>query len=166
MTRWAAPGAAFRAGRLVLLVVSMFVLSACSAGGSSPLASGDLGRQVVPPDTMTFSVSNGTTLPVTLVVNGSVVRTLAPDSEADAIPASAPSDLPWAIEVHSPGGRVLTSLTIHAGDVWQENFSNGDSEGKGDGVRVGLSCGMIQIWSGFPLAGPPPGTGSPGDCAP
>ena len=165
MTRWAAPGAAFRAGRLVLLVVSMFVLSACSAGGSSPLASGDLGRQVVPPDTMTFSVSNGTTLPVTLVVNGSVVQTLAPGSGVDAIPASALSDLPWAIEVRSPGGRVLISLTIHEGDVWQESISNG-TEGKGDGARVGLSCGMIQIWSGFPLAGPPPGPGSPGDCVP
>ena len=74
--------------------------------------------------------------------------------------------LPWAIEVRSPGGRVLISLTIHEGDVWQESISNGDSADKGDGVHVGLSCGMIQIWSGFPLAGPPPGPGSPGDCTP
>ena len=29
-----------------------------------------------------------------------------------------------------------------------------------------LSCGRLDIWSGPPLSGPPPGPGKPGDCAP
>jgi hypothetical protein len=35
---------------------------------------------------------------------------------------------------------------------------------KGDGNRVDLSCGRIDVWAGPPLLGPAPGPGTPGDC--
>ena len=41
-----------------------------------------------------------------------------------------------------------------------------DLSAQGDAVRVDLSCGRLDIWSGPPLLGPPPGPGTPGDCTP
>jgi hypothetical protein len=82
------------------------------------------------------------------------------------MPATSLPALPWAIEARSPSGRVLTSLTVNSGDVWQVTFPDGSVGSKGDAARVDLSCGRLDIWSGPPLAGPAPGPGSPGDCAP
>lgn len=117
MTRWLAPGAVFRS------------LGACTEAASGPLQQGGLGHQVLSPDKMTLSVQNGTTLTVTLVVNGAAVRTIAPETLVDAMPAAALPALPWAIEARSPSGRVLTSLTVNAGDVWQVTAPNGSVEG-------------------------------------
>jgi len=57
-------------------------------------------------------------------------------------------------------------MTVHPGDVWATTGPNGEGREKGDGVRVDLSCGRLDVWSGPPMIGPAPGTGSPGDCAP
>jgi len=95
-----------------------------------------------------------------LVVNGQRIQDLEPGAQLEIFAPSLPA-LPWTAEVRLPTGRSLLSLTVNAGDVliW---FS---SE-KGDAIRVGLSCGSIDLWSGPPLAGPAPATGSPGDCDP
>lgn len=153
--------------RSVALLATLAVLvGACSDAGSSPLQQGGLGHHVVPADEMSLGISNATTLTVTLVVNGAVVRTFAPGTVADTIPATALPALPWIIEARSPSGRVLTSMTVNAGDVWQVTAPDGSVLTKGDALRVDLSCGRLDIWSGPPLAGPAPGPGSPGDCAP
>jgi hypothetical protein len=69
--------------------------------------------------------------------------------------------LPWQVEVRAPAGRVLLSTPIKSGDV---EYS--DSASRGDGNRVDLSCGRIDVWSGPPLLGPAPGPGTPDDCRP
>jgi hypothetical protein len=121
---------------------------------------------VVPPDSMSLSVNNSTTLAVNLVVNGQLIAQLDPSmclgcSEDDAVPASLLPPLPWQAEVRSPTGRVLVSLTVYEGDVDYESHSS-----KGVANRVDLSCGRIDLWSGPPLLGPAPGPGASGDCRP
>jgi hypothetical protein len=138
---------------LVLAVIAVAVALGCGAGGASAPPSG-------------LSIANGTTLTVTLLVNGTVVGTFAPGVERDPIPATDLPALPWQVEARSPSGRVLTSMAVRPGDVWATTGPSGQGEMKGDAVRVDLSCGRLDIWSGPPMSGPAPGTGSPGDCAP
>jgi len=159
-----------------ILIVGM-LLVACGTSGTTTPAPGDstvpsvepdstfpLG--VVPPDSMSLAINNGTTLTVSLVVNGSLIASVDPAtclgcSADDAVPASLLPPLPWQAEVRSPSGRVLVSLTVHEGDVVYSSSSS-----QGDANRVDLSCGRIDLWSGPPLSGPPPEPGSPGDCRP
>jgi hypothetical protein len=131
------------------------------AGLCAVIAVGCADRGVVPPGAMKLSISNQSTLAVTLVVNGTVIETIAP-GQVDDVPAQRLPSLPWNAQVLSPSGRDLLQLTVHAGDVREvpESFS------AGDGARIDLSCGRIDLWSGPPLLGPGPGPGTPGDCAP
>ena len=121
---------------------------------------------VVPPDAMTLNVSNGSTLQVSLVVNGQSIETIdAGDGRFD-IPAGRLPPQPWDAQVRSPSGRVLLEVTVDAGDVWRQVEQNGHSSSSGTGARVDLSCGRIDLWSGPGILGPAPGPGVPGDCAP
>jgi len=142
---------------------SPFAAAALAAVFAVGCASGGTPAPTPPPG---LSISNGTTLTVTLVVNGMPVATFARGTGRDPIPASELSALPWNVEARSPSGRVVASMTVHPGDVSATTGPNGEGGAKGDGVRVDLSCGRLDIWSGPPLIGPAPGTGSPGDCAP
>jgi hypothetical protein len=101
-----------------------------------------------------ISISNGTTIPVTLVVNGTVVETVPPGGYEDPISAALPA-LPWSIETRSPSGRVLSRMAVNAGDVvYTTPDANGQSSAKGDAVRVDLPCGRLDVWSGPPILGP------------
>lgn len=115
---------------------------------------------VVSPSDMTLSALNSTSVPVVLVVNGTVVTDLMPGISAEVSARDLPN-LPWSAEVRLRSGRALLSLTVRAGDVVRNQSSQ-----KGDAVRVDLSCGRIDLWSGPPLLGPAPGPGQPGDCDP
>lgn len=116
------------------------------------------------PSPLPLSISNGTTVPVTLVVNGLVVETVAPGGYEDPVKATLPS-LPWSVETRSPSGRVLSTLAVHAGDVdYTTPDANGMSSARGDAVRVDLSCGRLDVWSGPPLLGPMFLPGPSGDC--
>jgi hypothetical protein len=110
-------------------------------------------------------VHNQTTLPVTLVVNGAVIRTVRPQTD-EIVSTNDLPELPWLVEARTPGGRALSRLTVRAGDVWETNVPGGGREMHGDAVRVDLSCGRLDMWSGPPLFGPLPGPGTPGDCDP
>ena len=110
-------------------------------------------------------VSNQTTLTVTLVVNGAVARTVRPQTDETVSTSDLPP-LQWSVETRTPSGRVLSRMTVRAGDVWETNLPGGGREMNGDAVRVDLSCGRLDMWSGPPLLGPPPGPGTPGDCDP
>jgi len=139
-------------------------ITTTTLAGTPESSSGSDG--IVPPGAMTVSVSNGTTLGVEVVVNDSFVTTLDPGGclgcrSDDAIPASVLPPLPWQVEVRNVYGRTLVALPIHAGDVIETS-----SYLKGDGNRVDLSCGRIDIWSGPPMLGPAPEPGTPGDCRP
>jgi hypothetical protein len=134
--------------------------SAAPAGPTPPP-----GSVVVPPDQMDLGINNGTTLPVSLVVNGTAVRQVDP-GQAPVLTAAQLPALPWAVEVRSPSGRVLVGMTVRPGDVWTRQNADGSSEAKAAGARVDLSCGRIDIWSLIQMGGPAPGLGVPGDCAP
>jgi hypothetical protein len=113
-----------------------------------------------------LGISNGTTLEVTLAVNGTVVRRL---TAGDHIGEIRPDDLPaqpWYVEARSPSGRILASMHVRAGDVQRTTRPDGSTEYRGVATRIDLSCGRLDIWSGPPLLGPSPGPGRPGDCVP
>lgn len=150
-----------------LRLASWLVLTAVAANGcvgrggaSEPAATAAPG----PTTTTTLSIGNWTTIAVTLVVNGSVVEVVPPGSYQDPVAVELPP-LPWAVETRSPSGRVLSSMTVRPGDVWQTSYPGGGGAAHGDAVRVDLSCGRIDVWSGSPLLGPAPGPGNSGDCA-
>jgi hypothetical protein len=114
-------------------------------------------------------VANGTTLTVTLLVNGQAVRTFEPGEPGPTIDPVILPDLPWTVEARSASGRVLTSMRVKTGDVWTTARPGGAVESSGTFGRVDLSCGSLRIWAGdvFP-SGPVPASpaGSPGDCVP
>ena len=138
---------------LAVVVLLAAFLSGCQSEG------------IVPPDRMVLSISNEASIKVDLVVNGNLVETVDPTTRLD-VPASRLPPLPWAAEARLPGGRRLVAVTVHAGDVWSRAVANGGTEMSGDGARVDLSCGRIDIFSGPQPMGPAPGPGSPGDCDP
>jgi hypothetical protein len=152
-------GGAVALGLAAILVASLVFRSTPSAGSGSSSA---LPSASSTP--MTLSIENDTTIAVTLVVNGKVIETVPAGGYQDPIKAELPG-LPWNVETRSPSGRLLSSMTVHAGDVWQTTLPNGNGEQHGDAVRVDLSCGRLDVWSGPPLLGPAPGPGQSGDCA-
>ena len=112
-----------------------------------------------------LELSNGTTLAVTLVVNEKVIRTFPPGARGAVAPSDLPP-LPWDVQARSPSGRVLVSMTVRPGDVQETTTPGGGRAYQGNGVRVDLSCGRLDVWSGPPLLGPAPGPGMPGACEP
>ena len=108
-------------------------------------------------------VDNQTTLAITVAVNGVVVRTIQAHKQEAVLVKDLPPQ-PWLVEARTPSARVLSSMTVRPGDVWQTHLPDGSTQMNGDSVRVDLSCGRLDMWSGAPLLGPPPGPGKPGDC--
>ena len=135
-------------------------VSAGGAGSGKTTASAD----PRPSQGMKLSISNGTTIPVALVVNGSVIETVPPGGYEDPIKGDLPA-MPWNVETRSPSGRVLSTLVVHAGDFRQTSLPNGGTEVRGDAVRVDLSCGRLDLWFGPPMLGPTFIPGPSGDCA-
>jgi hypothetical protein len=144
--------------RSVVVLVLGLVVAGCGADpGASAEAHPKLG------------ISNGTTLTVTIVINDRTVATREPGAAGpDVDPLTLP-DLPWSVEARSPSGRVLTSMTVKAGDIWTTARPGGAIESSGAFARVDLSCGSLRIWAGDVIpSGPVPASpaGSPGDCTP
>lgn len=143
--------------RLVLLIAAAMTLVACSS--VSPSAS---------IATVKLGVSNGTTLTVSLFVNGRHIADVRAGGPVPTIdPASLPP-LPWNVEARSASGRVLTSMTVEPGQVSATTGPGGEIF-SGRSGRVDLSCGRLTIWAGDaePTGpGPLPSAGSPGDCVP
>ena len=148
------------AGAVIALIAWIFVTFFAACGCTSP-APGFVGSPASAP---ALSISNGTTIPVVLVVNGIIVERVAPGGYEDPVAVQLPA-LPWSIETRSPTGRVLSRLTVHLGDVvFTTPDSNGHSSAQGRAVRVDLSCGRLDLWSGPPLLGPMFIPGPSGDC--
>jgi hypothetical protein len=128
----------------------------------------DPGSAIAPPSPsgarMTLSIANYTTISVSLVVNGYRLETVPPGGYQDPIKAELPG-LPWNVQTLSPSGRVLSTMFVRAGDVSQTAYPNGQGAANGDAVRVDLSCGRLDIWSGPPMLGPVADPGPSGDCA-
>lgn len=137
--------------RGVFVLVAVFVV-ACQG---PVLPSG-----VVPDEQMSFTAGNYTDRVLELVVNGAPVAELAAASQQEFTAVKLPA-LPWHVEIRVPTGRRLLELTIGSGSVTRTATGS-----VSPGARADLSCGRIEIWSGYPLIGPVPGPGVPGDCAP
>lgn len=131
---------------IALALATAGIAAGCQAGASPTPTAASL-----PP----LSISNQTSTRVTLVVNGSVVETVAPGDRQDPITAPLPPR-PWTVETRSPSGRVLSTLTVSATDYI--------SSTSGRAVRADLSCGRLDVWSGPPLLGPMFSPGPSGDC--
>jgi len=111
-----------------------------------------------------LTVSNGTTLTVTLVVNGQRVGDFPPSGAGPKIDVASLPPLPWTVEARSPSGRLLTSMVVGPGEV--QSMASGAAIVMG---RVDLSCGRLTIFAGDVAPSgpaPPPSPGNPGDCAP
>jgi hypothetical protein len=142
--------------RLLLLSVAAAVaIFACSA--ALPATRVDLG------------IANGTTLMVSLFVNGQVVGVSRPDAPGPTIDPNSLPPLPWTVEARSPTGRVLTSMIVEPGEVRTATGPDGEISHSGTFDRVDLSCGRLTIWAGDVVPSgpvPPPSPGTPGDCVP
>lgn len=135
------------------------LLAGCTALG---------GPSLDPSARPSLGVSNGTTLTVTLVVNGQRVADFPAGGPQPDIDVTSLPPLPWTVEARSPSGRLLTSMNVGPGDVSTTTRADGVVERSGTMGRVDLSCGSLRIWAGFAPSGPAPRepAGSPGDCAP
>lgn len=119
--------------------------------------------------TAVLAISNGTTLPVTLFLNGRALGTATPGVGMPPIDFATLPPLPWTVEARSPSGRVLTSMTVLTGNVWATTDPAGNVETNGAMGRVDLSCGRLTIWAGYNAPSgpvPPSPAGTAGDCAP
>ena len=129
-----------------IAILSVVALAGCRAVGS------------IPDSQMKLSASNNTNLGLEIVVNGSRVADLPAGQQVELAAVRLPP-LPWTAIVRFPNGRELLSLIVRSGDV-----TVGANSQSGDGARVDLSCGRIDMWSGPPMLGPMPGAGTLGDC--
>jgi hypothetical protein len=147
--------------RAIALLVILVNLVACT-GAPAPSPSFEEDQPVL-------GISNGTTMPVSLFVNGHSVGTATPGVAMPAIAVASLPPLPWTVEARSPSGRTLTSMTVLADSMSSTTTPNGGRETKRTMGRVDLSCGRLTIWAGYDEPSgpaPAPSAGSPGDCAP
>jgi hypothetical protein len=124
---------------------------------------------VTPASRVNVGISNGTTLLVSLFVNGELRGVFPAHAGETRIDVSAWPPLPWTVEARSVSGRVLTSMHIEPGQVSATTQPGGFSEYTGTIGRVDLSCGRLTMWGGdIQPSGPapPPFPGKRGDCLP
>ncbi len=132
---------------LALAIATALLVGACASGPGTTATP----ATPLPP----LSIANATSIPVTLVVNGTVIETVAPGDRQDPVTAQLPPR-PWVIETRSPSGRMLSTLMVGASDHI--------SATSGRGIRVDLACGRLDVWVGPPLLGPTFVPGPSGDC--
>ena len=119
------------------------------------------------PVSTSLNVSNGTTLDVTIEVNGTEVAQFPAEGQGQiTVDDSKLPPVPWNVAARSPSGRILATMTVTEQDVEQLGMGT-FSIPMG---RVDLSCGRLTMWAGdYPPSGPVPPSpaASPGsDCAP
>ena len=138
--------------RRLVSILAVAIATAISVGAcaSGPGTTATPGTPLTP-----LSISNGTSIPVALVVNGTVIETVAPGDRQDPVAAQLPPR-PWVVETRSPSGRMLSTLMVSASDHI--------SATSGRAIRVDLACGRLDVWAGPPLLGPAFIPGPSGDC--
>ncbi len=105
-------------------------------------------------------VSNGTTLALSVFINGQALGTAPSDVVSGFDPTGYVS--PWHVTITTESGRELVDMTYQASDI-----SNSGSGSSGVAQRVDLSCGRLDVYAGPPLLGPaPPSSFPPNDCDP
>lgn len=144
--------------RLALAVV-ILGLAACAAPPELPTSSLSVSPSPASSsERPNLGISNGTTLAVTVLVNGQRIGTFLSGAEIPSIDLSGLPGLPWDIEARTASGRKLATMLVGAADVQGQS---------GSFVRIDLSCGRLTIWVGsLAPEGPAPAAspGTPGDC--
>ena len=120
--------------RRLWVLVAAVALAACA--GPSPT-----GTPAATTSPVGISVANGTTVPVAIAVNGTVVETVPPGTDEAPLRAALPAR-PWSVEARSPSGRVLAAFAVPAGDAVSGQASVGAIED--------LACGTLAVWAGGP----------------
>lgn len=121
--------------------ITLVVLAGCSS-------------QVVAPPTL--GISNTTTLPLALIINGRSIGEYGPGQTVAAIDPGALPGLPWQVEVRSLSGGSVLTFAVTAGNVAQPmKVSTSDT-----------GCGIVTVWTGDvvpPLFSPMPTGANPGE---
>lgn len=140
--------------------------SSWATGCAAPLPSAaPTATPTVGPQWPSLGVANGTTLTVTLVINGQRVAVAPAGGPEPSIDLTALPPLPWTVASYSPSGRVLSTFRVEPGAVSLDTSGHQVVSGG----PIDLSCGRLMVWAGpFEPTAPAPAAspGSPGDCAP
>jgi hypothetical protein len=118
-----------------------------------------------PPEHHDLNVENGTTLAVSIVVNGGQIVTVPP-GESQVIPEDQLPVLPWSVDARSPSGRLLLHFDAPVGSISSTTNHSGGAESHGVGTLVDLTCGRLAVYAGSPIPGPMPLPGTLNDCSP
>ena len=141
-----------KARRLVLVLGAVVAIAGC-------------GFLVSGPD-YSLNVSNDTTIPVTVLLDGRPISVVEPGNGMQIHDREMPAR-PWRVEITTAGGRRLATMVVAEGSVVDERASDGTGSYSAPAARADLSCGSIRVWAGTVMpGGPAPGPGVPGDCAP
>jgi hypothetical protein len=154
------PHAGLVVGAAALLVSTGSLLSCQFGSASSPSASG---TPRIAPSSFSFTnspsipleIRNGSTITVTVRINGQTVAAVQP-SDYSAVPAADLPAPPWSVDVLGRNSRSLGSFTV-------PSFDSVSIE-SGYGVRLDLNCGRVDVWIGPPLLGPTFVPGESGNC--
>jgi sugar lactone lactonase YvrE len=112
-------------------------------------------EQATGPDGL--AVDNGTTFAVSLVVNGSTVTTVAPQTEIPKIPLAELPPLPWSVMVVGTDGRTLLWLDVDSAE-WAAKTAD-EVPVTGQSTSGAFTCGDLEVWSGVRPDGPSIGPG-------
>ncbi|HEY5519450.1 MAG TPA: hypothetical protein VIK08_02230 [Candidatus Limnocylindrales bacterium] len=93
-----------------------------------------------------LSINNGTSVAITVTVNGAEVVKVPPNTTNSPISASLPAR-PWTVKALSPTGNVLASFTAGPEAATSDQASLGDVEF--------LTCGDLFVWVGGPMPDAP-----------
>lgn len=126
--------------RVAWVVVALVIVTACS-----PVITGD--------PTGHIRLGNETTTAVAVHVNGGWAGTYPAGAVVD-VPIRGHGGPPFAIEIRSPSGAVLASVTFSASDV------EGVRSGGGSATGSAVDCGWIDIGYGITDFAPPEGDGA------
>jgi hypothetical protein len=114
----------------------------------------------------TLHVSNGTTLALSVIVNGQSIGVAPAGINADYTVDQLPG-LPWAVETRTVSGRLILQLDVQPGSVIDIRNADGSGSHSAPARRADLSCGRLDLYVGsIGMLGPAPGPGVPGDCVP
>jgi hypothetical protein len=108
-------------------------------------------------------VDNETSRAMTIMVNGVVEATVAPQESVTIAAADLPAG-DWRVDARLPGGRGVLGVLVERARVIPLPEVGGAEVVSGSSTWADLSCGRIGVWVGVPAARPSAGPGTPGDC--
>ena len=133
--------------RIVVAALLGATVLACAAPLASPAPLSSVSGQI--------SVDNGTSIAITVAVNGTQVAQVPPGTRQSPISATL-AGRPWTVEARSPSGHVLASFTAAPDAAISDQASIGDVEF--------LTCGQLVVWAGAPMLDAPRPSGTLKPC--